>query len=547
MFSKNSIVNFDKFNNLVDELGDLLYTNAITLDSRKVTAGSIFCAYPGSNSDGRLYIQQAIDNGAQLILWESDENNCGAKDYAVKNYAVKNYLLKNDVTKNYVVKNYSVKNLMLYVGLLAAAKYGYPTRKFKTIGVTGTNGKTSITHWLNQVYKLTGKTTGIIGTMGAGIYPDITDYQSTTPNPITLQAILADMAKNVVDMAALEVSSHALHQGRVNGISFTTAIFTNLTQDHLDYHKDMENYYLAKRELFFWHGLENAIINVDDEYGKRLAGQLVELQNTPVHSDAEQTQNNVQDYNNKYNTDKDIPLNVLTYGIDNGELTANDIKITLGGTFFILKFKDEAIECTVPVIGKFNVYNLLAVAGALLVDGYKLPEIAKLLAQLSPVCGRMETLIFADKPLVAVDYSHTPDSLKNALLTLKEIEHTGKLYCVFGCGGNRDKLKRPIMGKIATQIADYTVITSDNPRYEEPGEIIAQVVAGIESDNTSCDEHNKYEVIALREEAISHVLKLAKAGDIVLIAGKGHETYQEIQGVKYAFSDVAIAENILLS
>ncbi|MBP9743363.1 MAG: UDP-N-acetylmuramoyl-L-alanyl-D-glutamate--2,6-diaminopimelate ligase [Burkholderiales bacterium] len=527
MFSQNSLINSKAFTQLLLRLGDLLYTGELVLDSRMAVPGCIFCAYPGVSGDGRQYIKEAIDKGAQVILWEEK-----AAD------------IVQNIKFEGAVANYAVENLIAYVGLLAAAKYAYPSTKFTTIGVTGTNGKTSITHWLNQIYTQMGKVTGIIGTTGAGIYPQTIDYQSTTPNPIMLQSILAAMAQHKADMVALEVSSHALHQGRVNGINFTTAIFTNLTQDHLDYHKDMEHYYLAKRELFFWHGLRNAIINTDDEYGKRLYAEVTDmwLSQANLHcSTGKEIEELIHPECStpvKTANTRKASFRILTYGIDSGDLTARVIKIGLSGTIFILKYLDQEIECSVPIVGKFNIYNLLAVVGALLLDGYALNVIVDYFKKLTPVCGRMETIRLSQKPLVVIDYSHTPDSLKNALLTLREIEHSGKLYCIFGCGGNRDAAKRPLMGQLATTLADYTVITSDNPRFEDPDNIITQIAAGAANGN--------YKIISTRDTAIKYVLTIARAGDIVLIAGKGHETYQEINGVKHEFSDFAIAQALLL-
>ncbi|HLX54738.1 MAG TPA: UDP-N-acetylmuramoyl-L-alanyl-D-glutamate--2,6-diaminopimelate ligase, partial [Aquella sp.] len=353
-----------------------------------------FCAYPGSANDGRNYIESAIANGAKAILYEPGIN------------------LKIPV------KNIAIKNLIYFVGLLAAAKFGNPSQKFNTIGVTGTNGKTSVTHWLNQMYTSLGSKTAIIGTTGAGVYPDIIDYESTTPDPITLQKLLSSFADRKIDVLAMEVSSHSLHQGRVNGTAFKTAIFTNLSQDHLDYHKTMEAYYLAKRDLFYWQCLEHAIINVDDEYGKRLVNEL--------RDDIAKNKS---------------PLKILTYGIDNGDLRARDLSITLSGMSFKLIYGGEEHAVHVKVIGRFNVYNILAVVACLISNGYKLSAIVPLLHELKPVCGRMDAIIQKDCPLVVVDYAHTPDALLNTLNTLRNVEHSGQLYCVFGCGGNRDAAK----------------------------------------------------------------------------------------------------------
>lgn len=486
MYSRISPVKDNVVTELAKSLGELLSSHNLVIDSRRVDTQSIFCAYPGSSDDGRRFIPDAIYRGAKFIVYESG--------------------IDLDIT----VAKYAVTDLMHYVGLLASLKYQNPSNKFRAIAVTGTNGKTSISHWLNQAYIHLDKKAAIIGTTGAGIYPQVKNYQVTTPDPITLQQLFFEFAKEQVDVLAMEVSSHALDQGRVNGTAFKSAIFTNLTQDHLDYHKTMEDYYLAKRKLFFWHTLENAIINVDDEYGKRLYNEVIAAK---------------------------LGYTVLSYGINSGDMQASNIKIGLSGTSFTLQVNGQSQKVTVKAIGKFNVYNLLAVAATLYMDNYDLATIADIFSKLSPVQGRMETIIVDNQPLVVVDFSHTPDSLKSALSTLKEVEHSGKLYCVFGCGGNRDKTKRPIMGEIATTIADYSYITSDNPRYEEPLAIINEITSAIKLQN--------FTVIENRYLAIKKAIVTAKADDIILIAGKGHENYQEISGVKEPFSDVEVATEIL--
>ena len=485
MFSKNNHISETTLTQLINELGSLLYTSELEFDSRHVNSNSIFCAYKGTSVDGRDFIESAIKKGAKFILWEKGINF------------------------NHNIPNFGVDNLKHYVGLLASVKNNSHFKK--VIGVTGTNGKTSIAHWISEAYTLDGKKVGIIGTAGVGIYPDTTYNNATTPDPLTLQKLITDFSKKNIDVLAMEVSSHSLDQGRVNGIKYTTAIFTNLTLDHLDYHHDMESYYRAKRDLFLWNDLTNAIINTDDEYGKKLFDEL------------------------KVSSPK---LHLVDYGIESGSLKASDIKSSLSGMEFYLNYNNQKVKCNVRVIGRFNIYNLLAVAGALMVDGYTLPEISVLLNKITPVCGRMDTVVVKDKPLVVVDFSHTPDSLKNALITLKKVEGIGRLYCVFGCGGNRDSSKRPLMGEIASEIADNVVVTSDNPRFEDPIEIIKQITSGIKRDN--------FEVIPDREKAIKHAISIAKAGDIILVAGKGHETYQEINGIKTPFSDFDVAKKYLI-
>ncbi|MFN7095880.1 MAG: Mur ligase family protein, partial [Burkholderiales bacterium] len=325
MFSKNSKVNWITFTQLIDQLGNLLPKCNLTTDSRQVRPGGIFCAYPGTATDGRQFIPAATQAGAGFILWEAGINF------------------------NYPIPNQEVANLIAYVGLIAAEKYAKPSSRIKVIGVTGTNGKTSVTHWLNQAYSQVGQKTAIIGTTGAGVYPAVADYAATTPDPITLQRLLAEFVVASVKVVAMEVSSHAMHQGRVNGTNFATAIFTNLTQDHLDYHLTLENYYQTKRELFYWQGLKQAVINSDDTYGSRLHQEILE--------------------------DK-LPVKVISYGIISGDLRASEIKINLSGMSFVLSYLNKSCLVGVKVVGKFNVYNLLAVAGAMLLDGYTLDQIA---------------------------------------------------------------------------------------------------------------------------------------------------------------------------
>ncbi|MCC2645542.1 MAG: UDP-N-acetylmuramoyl-L-alanyl-D-glutamate--2,6-diaminopimelate ligase [Burkholderiales bacterium] len=486
MISRNSLASFSTYTQIINDLGYFLSEYNLEIDSRKVNPDTIFCAYPGTVSDGRKYIESAVALGAKAIIYESG------------------------IIPLIPVKNFPVKNLIYYIGLLAAHKYDNPSKKFHTIGVTGTNGKTSVTYWLNQLYTKLEKKIAIIGTTGAGIYPDIISHTVTTPDPISLQKLLYSFVAEKIDLLAMEVSSHALHQGRVNGTTFKTAIFTNLTQDHLDYHKTMEAYYLAKCDLFYWQGLENAIVNIDDEHGERLVMEL--------------TQHNSN-------------IKILTYGINHGDLRAHGLVIKLSGMSFKISYKNEEYIANVQVIGRFNVYNILAVVGSLIANGYSLAKIVPLLGELKPVCGRMDTIIQENCPLVVIDYAHTPDALLNTLATLKDIEYSKKLYCVFGCGGDRDWAKRPIMGGIATKMADFTYITSDNPRNEEPEEIIRHIAVGAVNSN--------YEVIVSREEAINRAIYNAKANDIILIAGKGHETYQDIKGEKIHFSDFEVAKNAL--
>ena len=477
---KNTFINDEIIARLVSQLGILLSGDyRLEIDSRKITASSIFCAYPGFIHDGRNYIAKALAAGAKAVLWEPG------------------------IATPQEIINYPVANLMQMVGILAAHQNDFPSRQLLAIAVTGTNGKTSISHWLNQAYVYLGLKAAIVGTTGAGIYPQIDDYASTTPDPITLQHLLGDFVANHAQVLAMEVSSHALSQGRVNGVNFTTAIFSNLTQDHLDYHKTMENYAAAKELLFYWQSLQHAVINVDDKFGQQLLSSLAV--NNPA-------------------------LELISYGINSGDLRAGEIKLTTAGSEFKLSYHGQQQSIITPVIGRFNIYNLLAVLATLLVNGVKWDQLSAIAAILQPVTGRMETLIVQNYPLIVIDYAHTPDALEKALLTLREFKAaSGKLIVVFGCGGNRDHGKRPLMGEIAASYADEIIVTSDNPRNEDPELIIDEIVAGIGA-KTYQRESNRY-------QALEKALALAHANDIILVAGKGHETYQEIAGVKQHFSD----------
>lgn len=494
MFSTKNKIDPNVIARINQQLDFFTKNYEVVIDSRKTTPDTIFCAYPGTVVDGRDFISSAILNGCNVILYEERQSKISSKILNQKDLIL-----------------IPIRNLQLYIGYIAALKHGNPGNKTYNIAVTGTNGKTSISYWLNQIYTHLHKKAGLIGTLGAGIYPNIMYNNMTTPDPVTLQDVFANFVAKKVDIVVMETSSHAIDQGRINGIKFNSAIFTNLTQDHLDYHKSMENYYQAKKDLFYWQNLENAIINVDDAYGLRL--------------------------NRSLKLDLKDQLNILTYGIKNGDVTASNIVVSISGTKFDLNYKNETVAIVVPIIGKFNVYNLLAISCQLIIDGYTIPQIGEIFTHITPVRGRMDAIINSHKPLIVVDFSHTPDSLENALLTLKDIEHSGKIYCVFGCGGNRDKLKRPIMGEIAAKLANVIIVTSDNPRFEDPNDIIDNILAGIKD--------KAYQRIEDRKLAIKYAIDNANENDIILIAGKGHEDYQEIKGVKHHFSDLEIALELI--
>ncbi|KPC52219.1 UDP-N-acetylmuramoyl-L-alanyl-D-glutamate--2,6-diaminopimelate ligase [Amantichitinum ursilacus] len=469
----------------------LVAGRAFSSDSRKLNAGDVFIAFKGEYVDGRDYIAQAIAAGASAVIWD-------AEDFAWR--------------PEWSVPNLAVPQLRAQAGIVAAHLHGNPSQFMRVIGITGTNGKTSIAHWLTQAFTLLGQQSAVLGTMGNGVWGEITDSSHTTLDPLSLQQWLAQFKAADVSTVAMEVSSHGLAQARAHGVAFDVAVFTNLTRDHLDYHHDMASYGAEKAKLFQWEGLKSAVINVDDEFGRQLADQCAAPQ-------------------------------VLTYGLNTGDIRALWVKTSLDG--IELEIDTPFGRCRVhsSMIGGFNASNLLAALGALLASGVPLSDAAEVLQKIEPAAGRMQRLGGGDQPLVIVDYAHTPDALEKALITLRASMDGGKLFCVFGCGGDRDPGKRPLMARIACDQADNVVITSDNPRTEDPARIVDQIVAGLGGVPGTGDDH--YTVSIDRKTAIGDAIAVAEAGDVVLIAGKGHETYQEINGVRHHFDDVEEARAAL--
>lgn len=464
----------------------------ITADSRQVKAGSLFMAYQGDVADGRSYIAQAIDQGASAVVWEKDG------------------FIWDDAWK---IPNQPILGLKNQVGAIASEFYGAPSDQLWMVGVTGTNGKTTCSHWLAQAFTALGQQAAVIGTLGNGLLSDLSKTINTTPDAIVLQHLLAEYWSQKAKVVAMEVSSHGLDQGRVNGVNFDVAVFTNLTRDHLDYHGDMQAYGEAKKKLFTWAGLKTAVINRDDAFGLTLAKELSAQ-----------------------------GREIMTYGLNEGDVGANDIAVKsiqlsdIGMTLEVITPKGEA-TIHAAVIGEFNAYNLLAVLAALLASDVALVDAVKAISVIQPVAGRMQKLGGGNKPLIVVDYAHTPDALAQVLKSLRaQLNPSSALICVFGCGGDRDQGKRPLMGKVAADLANHVIVTSDNPRNETPASIIQAVMSGAGHHATSIEN---------RAEAIKYAIHQAKKGDVVLIAGKGHEDYQEVAGVKYPFSDMQVANEIL--
>lgn len=463
----------------------------ITLDSRQVTPGCLFLAARGAKTHGLDYAKDALDRGAVAIAWEPDDR-----------------LPEIDS-----VPLLAVENLWNNAGLIANRFFGMPSESLNVVGITGTNGKTSVAHFIAQAVDQPEARCGLIGTLGNGFPDALQSSGYTTPDAVEVHRLMNGFLSRGAKIVVMEVSSHALDQGRVAAVNFDTAVLTNLTQDHLDYHGDMEAYSEAKERLFQWPGLRFAVINADDSLGVRLIDEIGGRVETIAYS-----------------------VNGPAASVEN--LVATNIMADHSG----LKFNVSGFDQTVPVnsrlTGAFNVQNLLAAMGVLLVNGQTLPQAATAMSQLDPVSGRMQRInTKTDEPLIVIDFAHTPDALEKVLASLR-IHTEGKLICVFGCGGDRDWRKRPFMGEIVERNADMHIITNDNPRSEDPQEIVQQIRAGLKTPR-------RMPVILDRQEAIRAALDLATQGDCVLIAGKGHEDYQLIGDQRLPFNDKNVVEILL--
>jgi UDP-N-acetylmuramoyl-L-alanyl-D-glutamate--2,6-diaminopimelate ligase len=462
----------------------------LTLDSRSVKPGDTFIAVAGHRWHGLAHAQQAIDKGAAAIVYEPAD---GTKDLLAS--------LRNKPL------SVAVGGLGQKLGSIAARFYGDPSAKLAVIGITGTNGKTSCSQFLAQAMG----NCGVIGTLGWGLPGRLQQTLNTTPDALSLHAMVAEFAAQGRQAVAMEVSSHALEQGRVNGLRFYAAVFTNFSRDHLDYHGSMEAYVAAKLGLVQKPGLRFVVVNLDDAYCREVLDQL--------------------------------PQGVQVWGYSRSgkcggfgmeSLAATTIEHCAGGLVFEVLWRKRTIRIDAPVFGDFNVENILAVLAVLLALDIPLDEVAGRIRAIRPVSGRMERFAMPDLPGVFVDYAHTPDALEKVLAGLKQ-HCRGKLWAVFGCGGNRDRGKRPLMGAAAERWADYVILTDDNPRDEDPNGIVQEILAGCRSEKTK--------IIRDRKLAIEYAVQRADVGDCILIAGKGHEYYQEIRGERMPFSDsLAVAE-----
>jgi UDP-N-acetylmuramoyl-L-alanyl-D-glutamate--2,6-diaminopimelate ligase len=396
--------------------------------------------------------------------------------------------------------------LSLQVSNIAGQFYNNPSAKLWMVGVTGTNGKTSISQWLSQCFNYLQRKTAVIGTLGNGLPNQLSETSNTTPDAVLLQSILASYVSEEVEIVAMEVSSHGLHQGRVRGVKFDVAVLSNVSRDHLDYHQTFEAYATTKRSLFEHKGLKCAVLNSDDPFGQALEKDL-----------------------------KAAGKTVLTYGIEQGDVRAVDVQFANTHFTFNAVTPSGSAPVKVNLVGKFNVYNVLAVLATLLSSKVSLTDAVEAISHIESAKGRMQMLGGDGVPLVVIDYAHTPDALEKVLETLKA-QARSKLICVFGCGGNRDTGKRPLMGKVAGKLANAVIVTSDNPRDEEPDAIIEEITKGM---------RGNFMVEQDRAKAILVGILSAKSNDIVLIAGKGHEEYQEIKGEKHHFSDIEQANAAL--
>lgn len=452
----------------------------VTQDSRLVTKGSLFVCIKGAAFDGHNVAQQMLDNGAQAVVVERD-------------LGINNQIIVNDTRSIY--------------SFICSNFFGNPAKKLKLIGLTGTNGKTTTTFLIKQILENSGKRVGLIGTVQNMIGDKIYPAKFTTPDPYELQKLFALMVEDGCEYCVMEVSSQALAQGRVNGLRFAVAAFTNLTQDHLDYHKTWENYFESKRILF--KNADVAVTNADDENGLKIIDGL-DFEKVVTYA---------------------VNTNNATYVAKNVKFKSNGVEYELVG--------DSIGRCNCPIPGRFSVYNSLCAASCALALGIEFNKVLESIAKSQGVKGRIEVVPNGSRDFtIIIDYAHSPDGLENIITSLKEISK-GRVVTLFGCGGDRDKTKRPKMGKIAAELSDFCIVTSDNPRSENPSEIIKDILVGMEGITTP------YEVVENRRDAIEYAIRNAQKDDIILLAGKGHETYQILPTGTIHFDEREVIADII--
>lgn len=481
MYLKDILGNYltkEKIGNLDIRITDINH------DSRNVYKDNLFIAIKGFSFDGHDFIEEAIEKGAICIVYMDD----------IK--------IKAGIT--YI----KVENTTDALGCFSTNFYNNPSKYLNMIGITGTNGKTTTSYYIKSILNNSKIKTGIVGTTGIIIDNEIIKIDNTTPDALVLNRYLHNMIKKNIDACIMEVSSHALDLNRVDYLDFKIGIFTNLTKDHLDFHKDMENYFNAKLKLFYKTNRFN-IINLDDNYGRRI----------------------IQKVGNR--------VRLLTYGIDeNADIFASEIKYSLDKVDFVLNYGDKSINIKINTPGKFTIYNALAAASCAIALGLDFSSIKEGLEEITGVKGRFEVIPTNKDFTVIIDFAHTPDGLENVLKTIDNFSQ-GRKVVIFGAGGNRDKSKRPEMGEVVGKYADIAIITSDNPRYEDPHAIINDILVGIK--NTDIE----YKIIVDRKEAIKYALYNARPKDIILLFGKGHETYTIVNGKIYPFDEREIVLNYL--
>lgn len=483
-------------------------------DTRQLKVGDVFMAYSVGHGkalrDGRLHIANAISLGAVYVLYQPNHDQSQVSAW------------ESDVDNERCI---AVENLALEAGWITSEWYGRPSQTLKVIGVTGTNGKTSVTQWLAQAL---GHHAAVIGTLGIGFINQLRDVGYTTPDAPRLQTELFDLKQQGAQSVALEVSSHALEQGRVIGTHFDCTVFTNLSRDHLDYHSTMAEYGAVKAKLFQDFHPKKAVINIEDAFGRELLMSLMMRQSISVWA---------------YALNRSALLGLEKFQDRFTPIFLEEFILSHDSYRCSLVFDRKQYPINIPVLGEFNLSNALAVIATLLAEGMNISEVQTRISRLVSVTGRME-IIKTDNPLsplLVVDYAHTPDALQKVLETLQPIANLrkGQIYCVFGCGGDRDLEKRPMMGKIAQDHANHVIVTSDNPRTEDPLQIMQMITAGMQVEKNTADSQKSVAVITDRAAAIMSAVRHAKPQDIVLLAGKGHETTQEIQGKRFDFSDQA--------
>ncbi len=464
------------------EIDDKNIVRDLAIDSRQVVPGSLFIAMPGATVDGRQYIADAVRRGAVAVLAEAS----GASPEMLSD-----------------AKVHAVADLRSRAGLIADRFFGKPSQQLKVIGVTGTNGKSSTCHFISQLLQLAGESCALMGTLGQGYLDNLTPMLNTTADVLSIQRYLHQLSQAGCKWLAMEVSSHGLEQSRVSGVEFSTAVFTNLSRDHLDYHGSMDDYARAKMKLFAEHKVQRAVINLDDE---RAEEALDAARNVPQR---------------------------LTFSLENikADLSVTGLRFTQQGMRAVINTPWGCQEINTPLLGAFNLSNLLAAIGVMLLEGFDLKALAVWAGKLQTVPGRLQSQGGGRLPQVIVDYAHTPDALRSALGALRA-HTTGPLTCIFGCGGDRDRGKRPLMLGAALACADHVVLTSDNPRTEDPERIINDALVGVPE-----AARNRVKVCVDRRGAIASTIDAANPGDVVLVAGKGHEDYQEINGQRFPFDD----------